>query len=80
MCKYPLYAQAIEVSGADWEDGRGILYVGSSGDVKVDMVGAGTGIVFKNVPAGTTLECVVKKVYSSGTTASDLVILEDAAV
>jgi hypothetical protein len=55
---------------------RGI-YVGTSGHVKVDDLVGNTGVLFKNVPAGTTLPIMVKKIYSTanGTTAADLVAL-----
>ncbi len=52
-----------------------LVYVGTGGDLKVDMVGLGTAIVLKNIPDGTILPFKVKKVYSTanGTTASNLV-------
>ena len=49
------------------------LWVGGLGNVKVDMVGVGTGIVFTAVPAGTLLPIRVTKIYQSGTTASAMV-------
>lgn len=49
------------------------LYVGVSGDVKVDMVGGGT-VTFKAAPAGV-LPAQVTKVYKTGTTATDLLAL-----
>jgi len=50
------------------------IYVGVSGDVKVDMVGVGSGIVFKAVPVGP-LDVQATKVYATGTTATNLVAL-----
>jgi hypothetical protein len=50
------------------------LYVGTGGDVKVDMEDTDdTAIVFSNVPAGTVLPIRVKRVYATGTTASNIV-------
>ncbi len=49
------------------------LYVGTGGDVKVDMMATGSAITFKNVQSGTVLPIRVIKVYSADTTASDIV-------
>jgi hypothetical protein len=57
------------------------IWVGSVGNVKVDMAGGtGTGVVFNSVPNGTFLVpggMRVSKVYSTanGTSASNLVAL-----
>lgn len=48
------------------------LYVGSTGDVKVDLVGSGT-VTFKNVQAGTLLPIRVKRLYSTGTGVTDAI-------
>jgi len=50
------------------------IYVGTGGDLKVVMWGSGT-VTFVGVPSGTVLPIRVKQVYSTGTTASDLLIL-----
>lgn len=52
--------------------GRG-LYIGTGGDVKVDMKDTGTAVVFSGVQAGTLLPIAVTRVYSTDTTASDIV-------
>ena len=52
-----------------------LIYVGVGGDVKVDVSGSGTAIVFKNCIAGTVLPVKVDRVYSTGTTATNLVAL-----
>lgn len=53
---------------------RGVkgLYVGGTGNVKVDMkgVGAGATLTFSGVPAGTILPIEITKVYATGTTAT----------
>lgn len=51
---------------------RGV-YVGVTGDVKVDMEGAGT-VTFKAAPVGI-LPIQVTKIYKTGTTATDLLAL-----
>jgi hypothetical protein len=48
------------------------LYVGSTGDVKVDTA-AGDTVTFGTVPSGAILPVRVKRVYSTGTTASNIV-------
>jgi len=50
------------------------LYVGGSGDVKVDMAEAGT-VTFYGVVAGSLLPIQVVKVYSTGTSATNIVAL-----
>ncbi len=55
-----------DVTGAWWA-----LYIGTSGDVKVDMSGSGT-VTFKNVPVGwLPISCT--KVYRTGTDAADII-------
>lgn len=51
----------------------GTLYVGATGDVKV-RTRAGTDLTFKNVPVGW-MPILVDMVYSTGTTASEILIL-----
>lgn len=48
------------------------LWVGTGGDVKVDMVGGET-ITFGSVPSGSHLLIAVTKVYATGTSASGIV-------
>jgi hypothetical protein len=50
------------------------IYVGGTGDIKVDLLKSGT-VTFKSVPVGTTLEVRAKRVYATGTTATNLVAL-----
>lgn len=49
------------------------LYVGGAGDVTVVMAGTGTAITFAGVGAGTWLPIRVKRVNSTGTTATNIV-------
>lgn len=50
------------------------LYVGGTGDVKVDM-DAGGAVTFSAVPAGTFMPVMAKRVYSTGTTATLILAL-----
>lgn len=50
------------------------VYVGGSGDVKVDMASEGT-VTFVGVPSGTLLPIQATRIYSTGTTATNLVAL-----
>lgn len=50
------------------------LYVGGTGDVKVTMQDSGE-VTFVAIPTGTTLPIRVKKVFSTGTDATDIVAL-----
>lgn len=54
------------------EDTRG-LYVGVSGDVKVDLVGGSTEITFVNLAAGVIHPIRARRVYATGTTATSIV-------
>lgn len=53
------------------EDTRG-LYVGVSGDVKVDLVG-GTTVTFVNLAAGVIHPIRARRVYATGTDAGDII-------
>jgi len=49
------------------------IYVGSAGDIVVDMAGGETSVTFSNVTDGGMLPIRVRRVYSTGTTATNLV-------
>lgn len=53
------------------------IYIGGtgSGNLKVDVVGSGSAIVFKGLTAGTFLPVQVRRVYSTGTDVTDIVAL-----
>ena len=53
---------------------RGV-YVGGAGNIKVDMAYSGTAITFTGVLAGSVLPIQVTRIYSTGTTATDMVAL-----
>jgi hypothetical protein len=51
------------------------LYVGVSGDVKVDMASGGSAVTFSALAAGYVHPLRVTRVYSTGTTATNIVAL-----
>jgi hypothetical protein len=46
------------------------LWVGGTGDVKVDTAGGDLGVIFSSIPAGAYLVGAFTKVYATGTTAT----------
>lgn len=50
------------------------VYVGGAGNLKVDMVDGGT-VSFNGLAAGTALNIRVKRVYATGTTATNIIAL-----
>ena len=68
-------SKAVAVTPSDSTDlDIGVLFVGTGGDVKVDLATYGTSVTYKHVADGVFLPVLVKRVYSTGTTASDIVI------
>lgn len=51
-----------------------VLYIGGTGDVRVTMYG-GNILTFKAVPTGYFMPIHVKKLWSTGTTATDIIAL-----
>jgi hypothetical protein len=51
------------------------LWIGGAGNVALDFVGSGTNVVIVGVPAGTLLPFEIKRVRSTGTTATNIVAL-----
>jgi hypothetical protein len=73
MTLQPTRATAVTASDSTVLE-KGLLYVGTSGDVKVKTVG-GDDIVFTNVADSFILPVLVTMVYSTSTTATDIVIM-----
>jgi hypothetical protein len=70
------FARAASVTpndGADLARPAYGLYVGTSGDVRVTLIGGDT-ITFSSVPVGI-FDIAVKRVFSTGTTASSIIAL-----
>jgi hypothetical protein len=51
------------------------IYVGNTGNVNVIMAGDATNTLFVGVPSGSTLNVRVKKVWVTGTTATNIVAI-----
>lgn len=70
---YDEAAAIVPADGADLPALTRAIYVGVAGDVKVDMETTGT-VTFKALPVGIQ-RLRVKRVYATGTTATNLVAL-----
>lgn len=57
---------------ADLSDPTRAVYIGNTGNLKVDMVSGGT-VTFKNLPSGMVLPIQAIKVYATGTSATELI-------
>lgn len=70
-------ADITPADGSDLPTPEALIYIGVGGDVKVSPSDpdCACAIVFKNCIAGTVLPVKVNKVYSTGTTATNLVAL-----
>jgi hypothetical protein len=51
------------------------LYIGGAGNVKVDMAGDGTAVVFTGLLAGVVYPIRASRVYATDTTATNIVAL-----
>lgn len=51
------------------------LYVGNTGNVNVIMAGDAANTLFPYVPAGSMLAIRVNKIWATGTTANNIVVL-----
>ena len=69
-------AVAVDVSSSDVTLAipGAVLYIGTGGDVKVTTI-SGDDVTFKNLANGSVLAVQVKKVFSTGTDAADIVAL-----
>ena len=71
-------AKELDVSASDYTvtDGRGFgtLYIGTTGKVKVKTIGGNT-VTFTAFPAGAFIPVLVDKVFTSGTTASNIILM-----
>lgn len=69
---------ATVITPADGSDlpKSGLVYVGGAGDVKITTL-AGTDITFYGMPAGAVIPVRAKKVFSSETSATKLVLCHD---
>ncbi len=49
------------------------LYVGGAGNVQVDTGRGDKAVLFSNIPAGSIIPLVITKVYSTNTSATNMV-------
>ena len=71
-------AVAIDISSGNHTSlSHNALYVGTGGNVKVNMGTSGSGITFSNVASGQILPIQITQVNQSGTTASNMVALKE---
>ena len=85
----PIHNRAAELDSPAWtaaavtpSDGTDLptaptrgLYVGSAGNLVVNMAGGGASVTFTGVPAGAILPIRVDRVLATSTTASAIVAL-----
>lgn len=70
---FALDVKKSDSSNLDIADAR--LFVGTKGNIKVDTIDGQT-VTLKNIASGTFIDWIrVKKVHSTGTTASDIVAI-----
>ena len=60
--------------GTDLANFSRALYVGASGDIKVDMVGGEDAITFVALVAGVYHPIRATRIYATDTTATDIVV------
>lgn len=68
-------AAVTPADGSDIANASRAIYIGGSGDLKVDMVGGQTAIVFSGLNAGSLLPLRVKRIYATDTTATNIVVV-----
>lgn len=71
-------SDTLNIPSPSTEDGSGnngcVLYIGVTGDLKVTTVG-GNDVTFVNVQGGTFFPIQVIKVFSTGTTATNIIAI-----
>ena len=71
------YDTALAVTPSDGSDLTGepfyAVYVGTGGNLKVDMSDGGAAVTLSNVASGQLLPIMVERIYSTGTTASNII-------
>ena len=71
------YDTALAVTPSDGSDLSGepfyAVYVGTGGNLKVDMADGGSAVTLSNVASGQLLPIMVERIYDTGTTASNII-------
>jgi len=74
------YDTALAVTPSDGSDLTGepffAVYVGTGGDLKVDMSDGGSAVTLSNVASGQLLPIMVERIYSTDTTASNIIVFK----
>jgi len=71
-----IYRVTTAANNADstYPGGTVAVYVGTTGDLKVDFWGEGSEITIEGLNAGIWHEINIKKIYGTGTTAGDILV------
>lgn len=67
----------VTVSDVTVFDAPQAIFVGTGGDIALRLIGNSTTVTYKNIPDGTFLPVLADQVLSTGTTASDIVMMEN---
>ena len=74
------YDTALAVTPSDGSDLTGepffAVYVGTGGDLKVDMADGGSPVTLANVASGQLLPIMVERIYATGTGASNIIVFK----
>ena len=74
------YDTALAVTPSDGSDLTGepffAVYVGTGGNLKVDMSDGGAAVTLSNVASGQLLPLMVERIYATGTTASNIIVFK----
>lgn len=74
------YDTALAVTPADGSDLSGepyfAVWVGTGGNLKVDMADGGSAVTLNNCASGQLIPIMVERIYSTGTTASNIIVFK----
>jgi len=72
---FPSNAAAVTPHDTNDLTNPGALYIGVGGNVKVDFFTSGTAVSFLSVPTGSWIVGLIKRVYATDTSATNIVVL-----
>jgi hypothetical protein len=74
------YDTALAVTPSDGSDLSGepyyAVWVGTGGNLKVDMADGGAAVTLSNCSSGQLIPIMVERIYSTGTTASNIIVFK----
>jgi len=74
------YDTALAVTPSDGSDLSGepyfAVWVGTGGDLKVDMSDGGSAVTLSNCASGQLIPIMVERIYATGTTASNIIVFK----